>query len=104
MYDPRSDAALQRALNRYYSASQNKAFQGTIPRYESEASEAAWDAIDWELERARECVEALIQRRVEAAKAPVRYDGPEIDLSDVLKRPLWSRIWEKYPASARVGV
>lgn len=67
MYNPRSDAALQRALNRYYSASQDKAFQGTIPRYESEASEAAWDAIDWELERARELVEALIQRRVEAA-------------------------------------
>lgn len=56
------DKALDRVLNRFAAACDDKAFQGTIPRYESEASMAAWDAIDLELERSRAAVVRLFAR------------------------------------------
>lgn len=45
--------SIERALKRYTNAVFEKAFQGTIPRFESEEAEAAWEAIDIELERSK---------------------------------------------------
>jgi len=45
--------SIERALKRYTNAVFEKAFQGTIPRFESEEAEAAWEAIDVELERSK---------------------------------------------------
>jgi len=64
-YTAVGDAALQRAINRFARACEDKAFQGTIPVGESEEAAEAYDAVDRELNKARACLERLVERRVE---------------------------------------
>lgn len=55
-------AVITRTINRYRYAVDAKAFQGTIPRYESEESMAAWDAIDEELDAAERALRKLMEK------------------------------------------
>lgn len=55
-------AALTRAINRFERAVDDKAFQGTIPRYESGEAAAAYEAIDIEYARSRQLLDAMIDR------------------------------------------
>lgn len=55
-------AALTRAINRFERAVDDKAFQGTIPRYESCETQSAWDAIDDEYRMARGALMACFDR------------------------------------------
>ncbi|WP_372732950.1 hypothetical protein [Novosphingobium sp.] len=55
-------AALARAINRFERAVDDKAFQGTIPAGESDEAAAAYEAIDFEYERSRQLLDAMIDR------------------------------------------
>lgn len=61
---PRQRAAIRRAMTRLEDAAQDKAFQGTIPAGESDYAFAVYEAVDVELERARECMLNLIERYI----------------------------------------
>jgi hypothetical protein len=55
-------AALTRAINRYADACDGKAFQGSIPRYESEDANAAYEWLDTELEAAEKALRGVVAR------------------------------------------
>lgn len=55
-------AVITRTINRFRAACEAKAFQGTIPRYESEEAEEAWNTIDIELERAEAALRKLFSQ------------------------------------------
>lgn len=64
-YVAKSDAALQRAINRFADACHDKVLQGAILYGESEYAAACYDAIDDRLDASRAALERLIERRIQ---------------------------------------
>lgn len=68
MYNAKSDAALQRAINRFKDACDDLAFKGTIPVFSEDPREAellrlTHEGIDVEYEQARDALVRLVERR-----------------------------------------
>jgi hypothetical protein len=63
-YEAHKDQYLQKVIRRYAEACNEKAFQGTIPRGESDEAFEAYEAGDVELKQARFLLEKCIERRV----------------------------------------